>query len=238
MSTQHLVNTSEEHCLHCSKRQPGWFCNFAPKRSSKYDGIVASLTLPPGAVLFSEGQRARSVVTLCSGRIKLTRSSVDGRTLLLRIAKPGDVLGLNAALHDLPYEVTAQTIEPCHIKAFPRKEFIQFIERNPEGSLHAAETLGKEYIMALNGITRLALSSTIAGRIANLLLELAQEEEDETIDQPEIHLPLKHEDLASMLGSSRESITRTLNDLKREGLIDIRGTRITLLQKNRLKHLR
>ncbi len=226
-----------ENCSFCAKKRTGWFCNFSPEVLLEYNAIGTTIVLPPGGVLFAEGQIPRFVATLCNGRIKLTRSSRDGRTLLLKLAKPGDVLGLHAILRDIPYEVTAQATEPSQIRCFPQKDFLHFLNRYAESGMHAAESLGKEYITALNEASRLALSPTIAGRIADLLLELAIEDEVNTTPQPEIHMSLKHEDLAFMLGSSRESVTRALNDLKRDGIIAIRGTKIILLRKDALERL-
>ncbi len=226
-----------EHCMLCKTRKPGWFCNLSPKALSEYDAMSSHVMLPMGSVLFAEGQVARSVSVVCEGRIKLTKSSRDGKTLLVKIAKPGDVLGLSAALSKTPYEVTAQAIEHAQIKTFQQSDFLHFIQRHIEGSLHAAEFLSNEYRSALSDVCRLALSSSIAGRVAHLLLELAAEGETATEAQPEIHLPLTHEDLASMLGSSRESVTRVLNDLRRKHIISIKGTKTTILQKEALELL-
>ena len=65
---------------------------------------------------------------MCRGTIKLTTSSSDGRLLILRIAGPGDVLGLAAALKNSRYEATAETLEDCHVKAIPRTQFLLFME--------------------------------------------------------------------------------------------------------------
>lgn len=195
------------------------------------------MVFPAGSVLFSEGHPPRNITMICDGRVKLTRTSREGKLLLARIVKAGEVIGLNAALRNFPYELTAQAVDTVHAKTFQAKDFLHFLERHAESSLHAAESLSRDYIAALNGICRLALAPTIAGRIAHLLLELATDEGTAAASQPEVHLPLKHEELASMLGSSRESVTRALNELKREGLIEIRGTRIILLRKGLLELL-
>ncbi len=226
-----------ENCLVCKMRKPGWFCNLAPQALAEYDAMGSHVVLPMGSILFSEGQTARSVSVVCEGRIKLTRSSRDGKTLLVKIAKSGDVLGLSAALSKTPYEVSAQAIEPTQIKTFQQSDFLHFIQRNVEGTLHAAESISNEYRSALSDACRLALSSSVAGRVANLLLEMAVEGETDRQPQPEIHLPLTHEDLASMLGSSRESITRVLNHFRRSGIISLKGTKLTILRKEALELL-
>jgi CRP/FNR family transcriptional regulator, cyclic AMP receptor protein len=226
-----------ENCLLCKARKPGWFCNLSPLALAEYDAMSTHVMLPMGSVLFAQGQAPRSVSVLCDGRVKLTTSSRDGKLLLVKIAKPGDVLGLSAALSNTPYEVTVQAIEPAQVKTFRQQDFLHFIQRHVEGSLHAAESLGNEYRSVLADACRLALSSSIAGRVAHLLLELAAESGTGGNPLPEIHMPLKHEDLASMLGSSRESVTRVLNNLRRKGIISIKGTKVIILQKNALELL-
>jgi CRP/FNR family transcriptional regulator len=202
-----------------------------------FEAIGTAMVFPAGSILFHEGHSLRNIAMICDGRVKLTKSSRAGRTVLVRIAKAGELLGLSAALRNLPYELTAQAMETVHARSFNGKEFQHFLVRHAESSLHAAESLNKDYMAALNGICRLALAPTIAGRIAHLLLELAVEEGTLSAAHPEVHLPLKHEELASMLGSSRESVTRALNELKREGLIEIRGTKVILLRKSLLELL-
>jgi CRP/FNR family cyclic AMP-dependent transcriptional regulator len=226
-----------ENCLLCKARKPGWFCDLPPLALAEYDAMGTHVMLPTGSRLFTEGQAARGVSVLCVGQVKLTKSSRDGKTLLVRIAKPGDVLGLSAALSKTPYEVTAEALEDTQIKTFRREDFLHFLEHHVEGSLHAAESINHEYRAALRDACRLALSSSIAGRMAHLLLELASESGTAQDAQPKIHMSLRHEDLASMLGSSRESVTRVLNDLKRKSIISIHGNKTTLLRKNALEAL-
>jgi CRP/FNR family transcriptional regulator, cyclic AMP receptor protein len=226
-----------ESCLMCKARKPGWFCNLSRQSLADLDSMSTHTVLPTGNILFAEGQASRSVSVICAGQVKLTRSSRDGRTLLVKIARPGDVLGLSAAIAKMPYEVTAQAIERTNLATFDQQHFLDFIQHHAEGSLHAAETLNKEYRSALTDASRLALSTSIAARVAHLLLELVVENETAQDAQPKIHMSLRHEDLASMLGSTRESITRVLNGFRRSGVISIEGADMTILSKEALEVL-
>ena len=224
-------------CVTCQARKPGWFCDLPAHVLTTYDAIGVHQMLPAGAKIFSEGQEARGVAVLCSGRVKLTRSSKDGKVFLVRIAKTGDVLGLSAVLAGTPYEVTAEAMEPIQMKVFQRDEFLHFLEHHVEGNQHAAESLNNEYRAALLDACRLALSNSIAGRMAHLLLQLADEAGTLDKEQPEVHLPLTHEDLAAMLGTTRESVTRVLSDLKRRHILAIVGNKARILRKNALEAL-
>ena len=226
-----------QSCLSCKARKPGWFCSLSPQSLADLNAMSTHTVLPMGNILFAEGQASRSVSVVCVGQVKLTRSSKDGRTLLVKIARAGDVLGLSAALSQMPYEVTAQAIEHTQLATFEQQDFLNFIQHHAEGSMHAAVSLSNEYRSALSDASRLALSASIAGRVAHLLLELVVENETTRDAQPKIHMSLRHEDLASMLGSSRESITRVLNRLRRDGVISIKGTDMTILSKEALEVL-
>ncbi len=92
-------------------------------------------------------------------------------------------------------------MEHTQITTFQQKDFLHFIQHHMEGSQRAVESLSNEYRSVLSDVSRLALSSSIAGRVAHLLLEFAVDSETAQNAQPEIDMPLKHEDLACMLGS-------------------------------------
>ncbi len=234
MAGQFSNSMHSENCLTCKNRHADWFCNLSPQALSEYDALGMHMVVPSGSTLFFEGQAPRGISVLCAGHVKLTTSSKDGKTLLVRIAKPGDVLGLSAALLDTPYEITAQAIDPVQIKSFQRQDFLRFLERHIEGSMHAAKMLNDEYRNALNDAIRLALSASISGRVARLFLEMTAGH-----DHPNSHftLSLTHENLASMLGTTRESVTRVLNEMKRKKIITIKGTLVTILRKDTLELL-
>lgn len=226
-----------ESCISCKARRPGWFCDLPPAALAEYDALSHHVMAPAGSVLLVEGQTPRGVSIVCMGQVKLTKNSRDGKSFLVRVAKPGDVLGLSAALSMTPYEVSAQALEYTQIKTFRREDFLEFLKHHVEGNLNAANSLNREYRMALADASRLALSSSIAGRVAHLLLQLAFENGTADEPQPVIHMTLTHEELASMLGSSRESITRVLNELKHLGVLLIKGNKVTLLRKQALEAL-
>jgi CRP/FNR family transcriptional regulator, cyclic AMP receptor protein len=174
---------------------------------------------------------------LCRGHVKLSKVSSDGRSFLVRVAGPGDVVGLSATLSRSPYEVTAQALETIQTKTFRRSDFLKFLKHHAEGGLRAADSLNTEYRAALTDACRLALSGSIAGRIAHFLIQSAIEAGTDKNPHPVVHVPFTHEDLAAKLGSSRESITRTLNNLKRKGVIHVSGDRITILRKYALESI-
>ncbi|MHB8303670.1 MAG: Crp/Fnr family transcriptional regulator [Acidobacteriaceae bacterium] len=215
-------------------RHEDWFCNLSPQALVEFDALGMHMVVPSGATLFFEAQPAHSVYVLCKGHVKLTTSSKDGKTLLMRIAKPGDVLGLSAAISDTAYSTTAQALDPVQVKSFQRKDFLHFIEHHIEGSMHAAKILNMKYRDALSTAARLVLSASISGRIASMLLEMAAEKNDPKL---RFTMLLTHEELSSMLGTTRETVTRVLNEMKHKEIIAIHGASITLLRKDVLELL-
>lgn len=210
-----------DNCLTCTHRHAGWFCHLSPDALAVYNALGVHMLVNSGGTLFWEGEPARSVSILCCGEIKLTTSSKEGKTLLVRIAKPGDVLGLSAAISGTPYETTAQALTPVQVKTLQTKDFLHFIETHIEGTMHTAQMLNREYRDALSDATRLALSISISGRVARLFLDLASGHGTFTLAHT-------HEGLASMLGTTRETVTRVLGELKRKKIIDIEGKAVTI----------
>ncbi|MGA8767879.1 MAG: cyclic nucleotide-binding domain-containing protein, partial [Candidatus Acidiferrales bacterium] len=119
-----------DSCQNGKLKKAEFFCGLSLKALKEFDSIKSSSVYPEGAVLFLERQDARGVFVLCEGEVKLTISSSEGKTLILRIAKPGEVLGLMATLSGEPYEVTAETLRPCQVAFVRRDEFLRFIAQH------------------------------------------------------------------------------------------------------------
>src|SRR5438477_7588400 len=101
-----------DNCLTCPVREDHLFCNLSPPAVQKLNSIKSTATYPKSAVLFIEGQLPRGVFIVCSGKAKLSTASSDGKTIILKMAAAGDVLGLSATISNRPYEVTAELMEP------------------------------------------------------------------------------------------------------------------------------
>jgi CRP/FNR family transcriptional regulator, cyclic AMP receptor protein len=178
---------------------------------------------------FSEGDAARNVFVICFGQVKISSTSRDGKTMILKIAGPGDVMGLSAVLANVPHEVTAEAIEPCQVKTVRKQEFVDFLGRHGIASMHAAQSLSGEYLTVFHDAKRLALSGSAAGRLARLLLDWGRSSAN---GKPEIRftMALTHEEIANMAGTSRETVTRLLNQFRRDQWITIKGSSLTIVK--------
>jgi len=218
-----------DDCLTCEHRHLRMFCNLTPDALRDFDAIGVLVAHSRGAKLFTEGDTARNVFVLCEGQAKISSTSRDGKTMILKIAGPGDLLGLNAVLADVPHEVTAETIEPCHVKTMRKEEFVEFLNKHGIASMHAAQSLSAEYMTVFQDAKRLGLSSSAAGRLAHLLLEWGR---TAACGKAELRftMALTHEEIANMAGTSRETVTRLLNQFRRDKLISIKGASMTILK--------
>jgi CRP/FNR family transcriptional regulator len=209
------------------------FCNLSSSELDDFSAIGTHLLVPPGSTLFREHEPTASVDVICSGKVKLSCGSRDGRTLILKIALPGDLLGLSAAISGSSHETTAEALEPVTIKRIPRADFLSFIQRHGQASLHAAQSLSKEYKAVFYDARRLALSTTAAGRLASVLLDWATSACPAN-PATRFTIALTHEDLANLAGTSRETVTRTLAQFRRDELIQIHGSSMTILDLEKL----
>ena len=116
-----------ESCLSCPHREDRLLCNLSPTGVQSLAAITSASSYPKGATLFVEGQLPRGVFILCRGRVKLSTTSADGKTLIVRISDPGEVLGLPATITGKPYELTAEVIGPTQANFIPRQEFLNFL---------------------------------------------------------------------------------------------------------------
>src|SRR2546426_12111428 len=133
------------------------------------------------------------------------------------MAQAGDALGLSAVISGTPYEVTAETAGPCQVNFIEREAMMRMLEKNGEIGLHSAQALSKEFQSAYRDIHELVLARSSAGKLARLLLSWTTgREEAEDAREIRVRSVLTHEEMAQMIGSSRETVTRLLSELRRK----------------------
>ncbi len=225
-----------EDCSNCEGRHQFTFCNFDADALADFAKIGIVMRHARGTKLFSEGEAARGVCVICFGQVKISTTSRDGNTMILKIAGPGDVLGLSALLANVPHEATAEALQPCQVKAIGKREFTEFLGRRGIASMHAAQSLCAEYLDAFHDAQRLALPRSAAGKLARLLLDWGRAAAD---GKPEIRftVALTHEEIANMAGMSRETVTRSLNQFRRDQWIIIHGASVTVIRPDQLERL-
>ena len=217
-----------ENCLSCTLCSEGFFCRLPKPEMEAFQKIKFTMAYPAGATLFVEGQACRGIYILCKGRVKLSATSSEGQILILKIAKPGAVLGLNATVSGTPYDTTAETGQPCQLNFVKQAEFLQFLKENRDASMHAAIHLSRECQQAYQQLRSFAMRSA-PERIARLMLDWSHADSGMTIARG-IKVALTHDEIGQIIGMSRETVTRTLANFRKQHIAEIHGS--TLLIQN------
>jgi CRP/FNR family transcriptional regulator len=189
--------------------------------------------LPAGAILFVEGQIPRGIFVLCSGRVKLSTASREGKVLILKFAEAGEELGLSAAISGMNYEMTAETATPCQLNYIDRQSLLSLIETHSDVGMHAAQSLSRDFQFAYRDMHDLVLARSSTGKLARLLLSSScAAETSSKAEEMRVRSGMTHEEMAQRIGASRETVTRLLSDLKRRQLVRLDGA--TLVIRDRL----
>lgn len=224
-----------ESCLTCKLRADRIFCGLPSPALQAFEAIKFTSAYPAGSVLFVEGQEPRGIYVLCRGRVKLSISARNGKTLIVKIADPGEVLGMSATVSGKPYEVRAQTLDPCQVSFVKRDDFLAFLKSNSDACFKLAEQLSEKYHNACNEVRSLGLSHSAAEKLAKLLLDWSSRNGEGLRAETRIKLGLTHEEIAQMIGTSRETVTRLLADMKRRQIVQAEGATIVIRNPAALK---
>ena len=224
-----------ESCLTCKMRAEHIFCDLPTTALQTFESIKYATAYPKGAILFVEGQVPRGVFVLCKGRVKLTMGSADGKTLILRIAEPGEVLGLSATVSGKSYELTAETMDPCQVNFVKREDFLRFLKEHSDACFRVAEQLGDKYTSACRDLRTVVLSHSAAEKLAKLLLEWCANSGEGAKAVPVVKVALSQEEIAQMIGTSRETVSRLLADLKKQQIVQSKGRTLLIRNKAALK---
>ncbi|MEK6410643.1 MAG: Crp/Fnr family transcriptional regulator [Acidobacteriota bacterium] len=224
-----------DSCVNCKLRSEGYFCDFDAELVRSFETLKYATVFPKGAVLFVEGQSPRGVFMLCSGRVKLSTCSSDGKSLITRIAENGEVLGLGSTVSGKPYMATAETLNPCQVNFIKREDFLRFLKENGAACLRVAEHLSNNYHDAFEQVRSLGLSHSASEKLAKLMLEWCAKSGKEIDKEISLKLTLTHEEIAQIIGASRETVTRLLGLFKRKQLIYVKGSTLIIRDKAALE---
>ena len=225
-----------ESCVTCPHREERLFCNLAPDAVRDLAVITSASSYPKGAALFVEGQTARGVFIVCTGRVKLSTSSPDGKTLIARISRDGEVLGLPATITGKSYELTAEVIEPTQANFISRGDFLDFLRNHGDVSLRVAEQLAETYRSAVDEMRSIGLANSAAEKLARFLLDWCASHGSGQ-EPVRAKMTLTHEEIAQTIGSSRETVTRALAEFKKKKLLQIQGATLTIPDPAALQNL-
>lgn len=134
----------QQSCFRCDFRADRIFCDMPVDSLKAFDEIKLLATYPRSTILFAEGRPVRGIYLLCDGRAKLSICSDSGKRLTLRVAGPGEILGLGAALSNTPYEITAELLDTSQIVFIRRKELMKFLREHPDICMQVVRMLSQD----------------------------------------------------------------------------------------------
>ena len=227
-------NERTANCETCKLKEDGFLCHLTPAAAREFESIKSPSFYPAGSTLFLENEPATGIFLLCSGKVKLSVSSRGGKTLILELARPGEILGLSASMSGIPYEASAEALHPSKIAFIRREDFLRFAARFPEVFTAVSRQLNFQYARACEQLRTVGLSMSAHEKVARLFLNWSAEE-PQTSGAAQIKVPLTHEQIAECVGSTRETITRTLSEFKNKHLVTFKGTTVTIPSRSALQ---
>lgn len=195
-------------------------------------GIVTEQKCDRGRIIFSEGDEGTGFYIIVRGRIKVFKISAEGREQILHIVGPGEPFGEVPVFAGREFPAHAEALQPARLLFFPRRAFVRLIRDNPDLALNMLAVLAERLRRFAAMVEDLSLKE-VPGRLAAYLLFLSERQEGAV----ELELDIRKGQLASLLGTIPETLSRILNRMGKEGVIEMRGARIRLLDLERLQDL-
>jgi CRP/FNR family transcriptional regulator len=218
-----------DNCMTCPARKERLFCGMSPVAMEKLNQMKSTAVYPDSAVLFIEGQRSRGVFILCSGRAKLSTTSKSGKTVITNISEPGDILGLSATISNYPYEVTAEMLEPGQVNFISSESLLHLLRTNNDVAVRIAQILSLRYHAAHEEVRTLGLTRSPSAKFAKLLLSWCPA--NATNDSAQVKVILRHHEIAEMIGTTRETVTRLFTEFTKKRLLQRKGATLVLRDK-------
>lgn len=210
------------------------FSGLADEHLAEVAAIAARRTFAKGEALFGEGEAATGFYLLAAGTLKLCKVSPDGKEKVLHFVHPNETFAEAAFFGDGRYPAEARALEKGEALFFPRDAFMGLVERNPRFSLNLIVSLSLLLRRFARQIEELSFAE-VPARLAAYLLELAERKSTSFQGKTYLDLDMKKGELASRLGTVSETLSRSLRKLKEDGLIEVEGSRVVILDAERLQ---
>lgn len=221
-------------CEQCIVRQ------FSSLKALNKDELIrmaeckTSYTIKKGEPIFEEGEVTNGIYCIKDGVCKLSKLSDNGKDQIVKLVKPGELLGQRSMISDEPANLSAVALEDMEVCFIPRSEVMQFFTQNNQFSMNVMRTICDDLKGADDHMVNMA-QKTVRQRLGETLIYL-----EETFGKNEdgsLHIQLSREELAGMIGTATESCIRLLSELNKSEYIELIGKKIKLLDKNKLKRL-
>lgn len=222
-----------DDCWSCQNRGTSDLCDLENSTAAEFESIKRTVMYQPGQFVFYEGHPVLALYILCSGRVKLTRSTKNGQCRLVDIVDPGELIEKHSFQDEAVHELTCESLEISQVCMIDRAPYLKLLEQNGELAVRVLKLLSRKMSRSVDETDQFAFASA-RERIAGLLLELVERYGEPVQDGTKISLHLKREELAQMAAISVETVVRILQSLQSTHLIHMKGREITILNPDRL----
>jgi len=212
------------------------FSCLSPAQDAKLGRERLARRYETGQVVIHHDTPALAILSVHSGQVKLTRSASDGRDVVVGVRGPGELLGVREVLSALPYQVSAETLEPSILCAVPRDAFLDAVRDCPELAMRLLGQLAKDYLLAEEQLVARAHLS-VRARTARLLLALAEDHGVATRGRTAPEVVMGREEMALLVGTTRETLSRSLGHFAERGAVDLKNGKIRVLDSSVLEEL-
>lgn len=214
-------------------KQCSLFEHLTPSEADRLDRCALLRNFPRGSLVYGPRESGESVLVLAAGRVKIKDITPEGKETILAFIEPGELFGELALLDGQPRREYAEAMEACRVLSLPREEVQRLLEARPDLTLHLTRLIGLRRRRIENRL-RNVLFLPSRERLMRLIYELASSYGEQVDGKCHIRLPLSHQDLASLVGLTRETVTHVLGQLQAEGLVRTRRRKLVVLDCRRL----
>jgi CRP/FNR family transcriptional regulator len=187
-------------------------------------------------ILFSDGEEARGFYVLLSGQVKLYKISPEGKEQILHVVSAPEAFAEAALFLEGSYPAFAEALTECQLLFFPKRHFLQLVEKNPQLSINMIVSLSHFLRKFASLIEELSLKE-VSARVAKYLIDLSFKASEEGKNPKEVELDLRKSQLASKLGTISETLSRTLTKMKAKRMIDVKKNKVIILNREALEKI-
>lgn len=224
----------EPICKQCNLEIKTIFKKLTPQQIEYLTNNKTCSIVKRGTVLYQEGHRTSGIYCINKGILKIYKTGIEGKEQIIKFAKKGDVIGYRSVIISEPACTSVKVIEDAVLCFISSQELYQILRENSEFGIEMLQIACKELGEANNYITDIAQKS-VKERLAEILLQLKNE--FGVNNEEVINLTLTREELANIIGTATESVIRLLSEFKSEGIIELHGRKIKILDASKLKKI-
>lgn len=220
----------EIDCSSCAQKNNSVFCKI--KHLNIIDDTKLVSDYKKGQTIFNEGTTPFGLYCISEGKIKISKPGEDGREIIIRLAKAGDLIGYKALLSGERYNASAVAIDDSKVCFIPKDSFFDILKKNHNLSLDLMSLISSELRNAETKVAQLA-QKPVRERLAEALLLLKETYGFEK-DGKTLNVQLSREEIANIVGTATESIIRFLSEFRKDGIVELEGKKIIIVDKEKL----